>query len=138
MKTMIFLCGLALLAGCGGTTTLTPQEQQLALARSNWKAKGLRSYKFTVQKNCFCPPEYTKSVTITVQNGAATDSPEHLKAYDTVDKLLDRIGKGLSSKAVQVDMDFANEGWPRSFYIDQSRQIADEEFGVVVSDLTPL
>lgn len=138
MKTMIFLCGLALLAGCGGTTTLTTQEQQLALARSSWKARGLRSYTFTVRKNCFCPPEYTKSVTITVQNGAATNSPEHLKSYDTVEKLLDTIGTGLSSKADQVDMDFASDGWPRSFYIDQSRMIADEEFGVTVSDLTPL
>lgn len=138
MKTMIFFCGLALLAGCGGTTTLTTQEQQLALARSNWKAKGLRSYKLTVKKICFCPEEYIKAVTITVQNGVATDSPEHLRAYDTVEKLLDTIGMGLSSKADQVDMDFASDGWPRSFHIDQSRMIADEEFGVTVTDLTPL
>ena len=128
MKKMMILCGLALLAGCGGGGTLTAQEQQLALARSSWKAKGLRSYKLTVRKNCFCPEEYTRAVTITVQNGVATDSPEHLKSYDTVEKLLDTIGTGLSSKADQVDMDFASDGWPRSFYIDQSRTMADVAF----------
>ncbi len=77
-------------------------------------------------------------MTITVRDGVATDSPEHLKAYDTVDKLLDVIGKGLSSKADQVNMDFASDGWPRSFYIDQSQMIADEEFGVTVTNLIPL
>ena len=126
------------LIGCGGNTSLTTQEQQLALARSNWMAKKLRSYKFTLRKVCFCPEEYTRSVTITVQNGVPIDSPEHLRAYDTVEKTLDVIGEALNSKADQVDMDFDVDGWPRSVFIDRSRAIADEEYGLAITDLVPL
>jgi hypothetical protein len=134
------LMALALLtgcAGCGGNVSQTTPSQELNTARKNWATKGLRFYKFTVKKNCFCPEEYAKSVTITVQNGVATNSPEHLKAHDTVEKLLDTIGEALTSKADQVDMDFHIDGYPRSFYIDQSKMIADEEYGVIVTDLTP-
>jgi hypothetical protein len=35
-------------------------------------------------------------------------------------------------------MDFHIDGYPRSFYIDQSQMIADEEYGVIITDLTPL
>uniref|UniRef100_UPI00286B0D4D DUF6174 domain-containing protein n=1 Tax=Armatimonas sp. TaxID=1872638 RepID=UPI00286B0D4D len=123
---------------CGGNTSLTTQEQQLSLARSNWTAKKLRSYKFTLRKNCFCTEEYTRPVTITVQNGVAINSPEHLKAYDTVEKTLDVIGEALTRKADQVDMDFSLDGWPRSVFIDHSRVIADEEYSLTVTDLVPL
>jgi hypothetical protein len=129
---------LALLAGCGGNVSSTNPERELRTTRANWAARGLRSYKFTVQKSCFCPEEYTKAVTITVQNGVAIDSPGHLRAYDTVDKLLDTIGEALTNKADQINMDFHRDGWPRSFYIDQSQRIADEEYGLTVTDLTPL
>jgi hypothetical protein len=136
-----FPCGLmvlALLTGCGGNVSQTTPEKELRTARANWAKKGLRSYAFTIRKNCYCPDEYAKPVTITVQNGVATNSPEYLKANDTVEKLLDTIGEALTTKADQVNMDFHIDGWPRSFYIDQSKMIADEEYGLIVTDVTPL
>jgi hypothetical protein len=85
-----------------------------------------------------CPEEYTRPVTIMVQNGVATDAPEYLKAYDTVEKLLDTLETALESKAEQVDMDLTGDGWPSSFYIDSSKILADDEYSVMVTDLTPL
>jgi hypothetical protein len=138
MRKTVCLGVFVLLAGCGGNVAQTTQEKELQRARTSWAAKNLRSYKFTVRKVCFCPEEYTRPVTITVRDGVATDSPDHLRAYDTVEKLLGTLETALASKADQVDMSFTGDGWPSSFYIDQSRAIADEEYSIAVTDLTPL
>ena len=137
-KIGFFVISCCALVGCGGNVAQTTQEKELQRARTSWSAKNLRSYKFTVRKVCFCPEEYTRPVTIMVQNGVATDAPEYLKAYDTVEKLLDTLETALESKAEQVDMDLTDDGWPSSFYIDSSKILADDEYSVMVTDLTPL
>jgi Family of unknown function (DUF6174) len=124
--------------GCGGTVSQTSFESELAQARTNWAAQKLRSYKFTIQRSCFCPEEYTRAVTITVRDGVPTDAPPHLTAYSTVDKVLDTVAQAHASKADQLDVNFTLEGWPRTVYVNQSARIADEEYGLTLTNVTPL
>jgi hypothetical protein len=139
LRKTIFLCGLALLVGCsGGSATPLSFTEALALARSQWAAQGLRSYRFTVQKGCFCPEEYTRPVTITVRDGVAVDAPEHLAAYSNVEKVLDVLAAADASKADQLDVNFTTAGWPQRIYVDQNKSMADEEYTLTLSDLTPI
>jgi Family of unknown function (DUF6174) len=138
MRKTIFLCGLVLLAGCSSGVSLTGFEEKLAQSRASWKAQNLRSYTFTLQRVCFCPEEYTRPVTITVREGVATNAPEHLAAYGTIDKILDTVEAAYTDKAEQLDVTYAPDGWPKTVYIDRSKQIADEEYSLTITDVRPL
>jgi Family of unknown function (DUF6174) len=138
MRTRNFLCVVVVLAGCGGSVSQISLESELAKARTNWAAQKLRSYKFTIQRSCFCPDEYTRAVTITVRDGVPTDAPPHLAAYSTVDKVLDTVTEAHASKADRLEVEFTPEGWPRTVYVDQSARIADEEYGLTLTDVTAL
>ena len=138
MRTTNFLLGLAVLAGCGGSSSLTGFDAELAQARTNWAARNLRSYSFTVSKSCFCPEEYTRPATITVRDGVAVDAPVHLAAYSTIDKVLDAVDAAHKSKPDVLEVDFSAEGWPRTLRVDPSAALADEEYYLTISNLTSL
>ena len=138
MRTTNFILGLAVLAGCGGSSSLTGFDEELAQARTNWAARNLRSYSFTVSKSCFCPVEYTRPVTITVRDGVAVDAPVHLSAYSTIDKVLDAVDAAHNSKPDVLEVDFTAEGWPRTLRVDPSAALADEEYYLTISNLTSL
>lgn len=125
---------LLVLAGCGGGTALSDLDQ----ARASWRAQGLRSYTVTVQKSCFCTEEYTRPVTITVRDGVAIDAPEHLAAYSTVEKALGAVEAARKGNPDTLTVSFAPQGWPTSFYVDPSMALADDEYRVLLSAVTPL
>ena len=125
---------LLALTGCGGSTAVSDLDQ----ARASWRAQGLRSYTFTVQKSCFCPEQYTRPVIITVRDGVAIDAPEHLAAYSTVEKALDAVEAARRGNPDTLTVSFAPQGWPTSFYVDPSKTMADEEYRVLLSAVTPL
>ncbi|MBB6049122.1 DUF6174 domain-containing protein [Armatimonas rosea] len=125
---------LLVLAGCGGGTAVSDLDQ----ARASWRAQGLRSYSVTVQKICFCPEEYTRPVTITVRDGVATNAPEYLAAYGTVEKALDAVESAQKGKPDTLTVSFAPQGWPTSLYVDPSKALADDEYRVLLSAVTPL
>lgn len=138
-RSVLFLfLGVSLgLAGCGGVAQTT-LEHELAQARANWSAQNLRSYRFTVQKSCFCVDEYTRPVTITVRDGAAVDAPEHLRDYSTVEKVLDLIETEHQRSPAELTAKFSVQGWPTQFVLDPNQKLADDEYSLSVTDLTPL
>jgi hypothetical protein len=124
--------------GCGGSASLTPFEEELTQARTNWASQNLRSYKFTLRKSCFCPGELTRPATITVRNGVAIDAPEHLTAYSTIDKVLAAIEEAQKSKPDLIEVNYTADGWPSTFHVDPSAALADEEYYITISDLASL
>ena len=129
---------LLLLTGCG-SGTLSGQQQQLALARFRWEAQNLRSYRFTIRRSGFISPEAQGPVVITVRKGVAETAPESFEAYNTVEKLFGLLEAAYQSHADTVTVQYeAVRGLPTSLFIDQSLQIADEEYGLSVTDFTPL
>ena len=138
MRTTNFLLGLAVLAGCGGSSSLTGFDAELAQARTNWAARNLRSYSFTVSKSCFCPEEYTRPATITVRDAVATGAPAHLMAYSTIEKVLDAVEAAHKSKPDAFEVNFTPAGWPSTLSVDPSVALADEEYSITIGDLTSL
>ena len=132
------LCFLTLLIGCGGGSSPSGFAETLAQARRQWAAQGLHSYRFTIQRSCFCPEEYTRPVTITVREGAAVDAPEHLVAYSTIERLLDTVATAHASKADQLDVTYDPGGWPQRVFVDQNKLMADEEYSLTITDVHPL
>ena len=143
MTRKTIFCGALLVAcflvtGCGGSSSRAGFEEALAQARAHWAAQNLRSYTFTVQKVCFCPEEYTRPVTITVREGVATDAPEHLIAYSTVDKVFDVVEAAHASKADRLEVTYSPDGWPQTVFVDPNKLMADEEYGLTITRVAPL
>jgi len=133
-----YLVVLLLLAGCSGGATVSVPPTELSQARAVWTAKGLRSYRFTVQKMAFTAPEFNQPVTITVRDGVAVDSPNHLKPYDTVEKLFSTIQQAYDAKAANLTTEFNLDGSPRSIVVDPVAILADDEYSLTITNLAPL
>jgi len=150
----VVLLGLAL-AACGSSTSptddRTPDDRPATRAafeqaRGRWNSLGISNYQYSFRRSCFCAPSFRSPVRITVRAGRVTAvvladtgqavSPED---YPTVDDLFVLLQEALDADAylIRVTYDPAR-GYPTSFYIDRSPQIADEELAIEAEDLAPL
>lgn len=128
-----------------GATTL---PADLTANRAKWEqatADG-QSVSYTAQSSCFCPPDYTRPMNITEQNGRITDATyadtgEAVPVYVrdsllTMNERFDQLQDAYTSGAEQVDVTYdAQLGYPSSVLIDQSFQMADEEIRYTIKDL---
>ena len=147
LRSCLALAVFSCLAGCGGSTVeadlLQPRilaatfPQQLALARAHWVAKGLLSYKFTVQVRCFCLEENTRPVTITVREGA-TDAPTRLSAFGTIEKVFETLEAAGTSNANVLEVNFTADGWPSTSSVDPHADTSDDEYNLTISEVRPL
>jgi len=117
-----------------GAASNDPQAR-LDAARKAWAAGGLRDYDFRLQVGCFCPSQVIAPHTLRVRAGKAINANRYNRAYSTVPKLFKRIQKALATHAAQVTVKYAPSGLPRSIYIDQDRNIADEELSLSATRL---
>lgn len=147
---LAFVAGaLPLLAGgCGGSSDDDTNSAAAALLRQNrarWARANARAYRYTITLNVFSAVGGVPAV-IEVRNGVRTTitplpssgqtapDPEAYAAFDTVEKLFGLIERAINSRAERLDVTYhPTLGYPANFYIDQSRQIADEEIGASVS-----
>jgi hypothetical protein len=145
---LVALVGVPL-AACAGDV-----PKQLSDAEKLWKSQKLADYDFTLERQCFCPEEYRGPVNIQVRNRAAVSvtfvsdgsaiTDDRFADADTVDKLFTILknaytGKNsFNQKAASVTVTYDPAlGFPASFFIDVSEQIADEEQGYTVTDFAP-
>ena len=137
---------LLVLAACGN-----PFLSTLADQRDTWDAAALDDYAYTLQYGCFCPPEYTTPVRITVVADAVTSAvyaednepvvagdpaPEGYNAF-TIDGLFDEAERALR-EADDTTLAFdPTYGYPSTLSIDWQVNAADEEQAYTASDLVP-
>ncbi|MDD5392597.1 MAG: DUF6174 domain-containing protein [Thiothrix sp.] len=123
-----------------------------------WKAQKISNYTFTLARSCFCAPEFTAPIQITVKGGKVVKAvstppaalpagngrmaPANTDARDramTVDGLFKTIQEAVNSKAAQIDVKYDRKyGYPISIFVDRSRMMADEEMGLSASNLKPI
>ena len=137
-----------------------PQIKQRYTANlKKWQAKRLQSYTFTLQRSCFCTPDYTTPMLVTVQGGkvasamtesrAVTLNPDGSEAPPTmvdvkeramtIDQLFNEIKQAIDNGAATIDVKYDTVwGYPRSISIDLDKRIADEELAFTISGLKPL
>lgn len=116
-------------------------SHQLKRQQNKWYAKRLKSYRFTMQNQCFCTPNYRLPIHITVKQGrvrkAYTSAEVNvIHRAKTINQLFAMINNAINTKAYRIDVNYHPRlGYPRSIYIDRDRRIADEEISIKVRNL---
>lgn len=137
---------LLVLAACGD-----PVRSELADQRAKWDDAALDGYAYTLRYGCFCPPEYTTPVRITVVADVVASAlyaedndpvvagdpvPEGYPVF-SIDGLFDEAERALR-EADDVTLAFdATYGYPTTLNIDWEANAADEEQAFTASDLVP-
>ena len=144
IATARFSGALVLLALAWGCSDAGPDTgslaEEVAEHRRMWESYRPATYVFELERQCFCGTEARGPVRMTVQGDAVvtrvysdsgTDVPgEYAEIFPRVDGLFDILEDALRRGAEQVDVRWdATSGAPASFFIDYSRNIADEEVG---------
>ncbi len=157
-KTKFMMTGLTIsiflaiiFTGCSNQG-LSSIPQELTANEELWKSQGLKDYDFTLERQAFAPEDWRGPVNVQVRNntavsvsyissGAAVTGGKFDNA-DTIDKLFTMLknaytGKGdFEQKADTIDVTYnAQMGYPATFFIDVSKNIADEEQGYTVTNL---
>jgi hypothetical protein len=140
---------LVLLAGLACEAPTAPGEHDsLEAARARWRALGSESYRYEVNRSCFCLLG-GRLMTVTVKAGTVTaaefqDSGADVEAallsyVPTVADLFDLIEDALERKASYFSADYdPSYGYPVRIEIDYSSSTADDEIAISARDLLPL
>ncbi|MCP3939786.1 MAG: hypothetical protein GY708_30965 [Actinomycetia bacterium] len=128
------------------TTTATisgsSDEQALEAALQRWAATDTASYSIVYQHNCFCPMEEIAVVVVDGKvvsaKGEAGVEPQFARQPMTVDDMFDEIRTAIDGGAAAIDVSYDPDlGYPTNYWIDEALNIADEEHGITVFELTP-
>ena len=145
-------------AGCGEDDPFGPVDFETAddrtatlraldSAQRRWTALGLRDYQVDFQRSCFCLPRFPVRLTVhlgrvvgVVRRDTGQSVPEaEWESYFSVERLFTDLHLAARTGAYEVRVTFDPEyGYPRDVYIDQDRQVADEEQWYELRNLTPL
>lgn len=138
---------LLLLSACADSLTAVNERggERIRTQRAIWEAQQLDSYVFETRRVCFCAFVGWLEVSVaggTVQQVTALeeeDVPAWATAdYPTVDELFDILEEAVVQDAAQIEVTWhASMGYPESFYIDYSKNVADEELGHDIRSLDP-
>lgn len=128
---------------------LPDAEEDLRHARERWEALGPASYRMVYVRTCFCVPTVVQPVEITVRAGVVESrryvaSGDHVppnlqELFLSVEELFDEADAAFRQGAAEVRAEYDPAlGYPVDLYIDGSRQVADDEVGHRVRELTAL
>jgi len=141
------LLGALMLASCNGVTAPSQADtRDLSNALRQWLLTAPPSYELTMTVKCFCPPDITRPVRVTVRDGSvvsrhyADDGTPYLSRFTppTVDELFEVISRATQAGAhVEATYD-PTYGHPRAVFIDGSPRVADDETWYALSPLRPL
>lgn len=142
MKNLLRLdvLSLVLVAGCLAACG-SPAKSRRAL----WDEKGPASYQYTLRWSCFCGPDFTDPMRITVRDGAITSAVDVETGMPvdpatrrplTIEGLFDVIEDAYRKNAAKVDVTYdPTDGHPVSANIDYDQRVIDEELGFRTEDL---
>lgn len=135
------------LAGCIGDPGPAGGPVDMSGARALWRSREPALYAYTATYTCFCliGPVHVlagRDSVLTAQEasippGTLTDAAH--KQHYAIDSLLAEVGALLDrdhdSHRVSFDKTY---GFPDTVYIDFDRQMADEEYGLRITDFHPV
>lgn len=137
---------LPVAAACdGGSRAFGPEGAELTRARQRWEATRPAAYAVTVRVSCFCLEagravvHEVRGTALVARRDAATGAELPIDPYwaITVDDLFARIAEARAAGADEVRVRYdAARGFPAELYVDRSVRMADEEYGVTLSDFT--
>jgi Family of unknown function (DUF6174) len=140
----VSLPAASFLAGCGVSSPTSPVGRDVAAARAVWQRAGLRSYVITSSLSCFCAPEYSAAMTVTVHNGVVTaitntasGAPQPLNIRQPVDSIFANLARQAAESPALLSAQFdAAYGYP--VHAMFGSLAADAGYSVSLSELRPL
>jgi hypothetical protein len=134
---------------CSITEPSSRSDDRLELTRNRqrWTSAGMHDYAFDYQLLCFCAPESTEPVRITVRQDAIVSvvrQRDGLAAgtqygWPRVDALFDDIQRRLDQNVARITVDYdPTYGYPRSIAVDVAAMAADDEYSHTAGNLRPL
>lgn len=139
---------VALLAACSSSTGPSSLVD-LERARSRWEGRSFADYTFETRRDCFCTPELTGPVRITVVNDSiasvidiSTDSVIPYPAagnWYTVDDLFVVIDSAIQHQATSsIDVTYDPDlGYPTTLEINPRPDLADAGVRYTITLLVP-
>ena len=121
--------------------------RDLARARARWNVNGVTDYDVIARAHCFCAFGGT-DVRVIVRDGGVVSATilatgrmlggTEAVQYRSVEDLFEVIEDAARRDADRIDVTYdAQYGYPANFFIDYSRNAADEEFGYEIVQFTP-
>jgi hypothetical protein len=147
MMMTVAVCAASVLAACSPTE---PGDGAELLRNMNrWAAHGHVSYEVVVRRShCECLPAMVTPIRLVVRDDAVESvvdarngEPAAMDLFHalTVSQLFELVQEALDDNAYEVRVEYDSAlGYPRSIYIDQARDMADDEIFITTEDLTPL
>ena len=136
-------------SGCSVFTDSEPDQLQKDLNqnREAWESLGLQNYQLIQRKTCFCGPPANRFTRLEIRDGelvAATDVetgepvPEDRRIeFRSVGTLFDLIQDAIDRNAASLIVGYHRElGYPTEVFIDYQANVADEELGYEITQLT--
>ncbi len=133
-------------AGCQTHAASCTHDPSTAAAQHAWQSRHLEDYRFVWQQKCFCLPEATQPIVVTVRHGAIISAtyhsgvtvPDEIRAnLMTIDALYRHV-ESTQCGAATVRVTASKTGVPEALYIDPNAMVADDEFNVTISAFTIL
>jgi hypothetical protein len=138
---------VAVLGGCSTTEPSATEAAALNGARERWEARRLASYRFELQRSCFCEPEAVAPLRITVAGNTIVETldvrtgqgrPGRSEFALTVDELFDVVEDAIRRRAHHLLVRYHPEyGYPTHVAIDYDRMMVDEEVQFTAGNLQP-
>ena len=141
---------LPCIASCSMTTgtARTDAERELARNRERWASANVHDYEFDFQRSCYCVPESTERVHITVRNDEVTSvrrsrdgqpASTAVGAWPRVNELFEDIRRRLAEGVERLEVTYdATYGYPRSIVADVILMAADDEYSLTAENLRRL
>ncbi|MEX0719879.1 MAG: DUF6174 domain-containing protein [Balneolaceae bacterium] len=149
LLTMISLCLLLTSCEVFNSSSNNGDIELIEANKKLWSSSNSQNYTFKNSRTCECPPPY--DYTVEVVNGEIKnvhfEKQEHI-SYErkdmtinttrTIDELFDLLEK-YEETADHFEVEFHKElGYPTKINIDPSREMADEEITLEISNVSPL
>jgi len=147
-KRIILLIALAALAACSMLPSILPPEAttdpQLTQNTQKWNAQKITHYRMSLSVGnievirnripLMIEIDHGKVVSVLDNQGHPAPDLETLaEEFAGMDKLFDFVDHSIKTGAAQVEVTYdPTYGYPRSIYVDRSRQVPDDEFTLTI------
>jgi len=131
------------LSGCGEWGIETDRLREVERHRTLWDQQGLATYRYAVERLCFCGLAGPVRVTVVDDDASArifvsSGDPvpeEQADWYPTVDGLFELLVDAVQRNAHDIEVTYdPDTGVPLDIFIDYQQNVADEELGFRVTE----
>ncbi len=145
MKRIAMLVLLAAAAACTRPVVPAAGPAQGGTTQARWEAQGLRSYRFDLDRHCFCVENAREPVTVTVRDGRVAEvrsrrtgavmQPSEGISWPTVSELLRQVDEARAA-GTETRVEFHASGYPTE--VEIGSLAADAGIRYNLANLTPL